>query len=139
MQSRFRGFLLALVTSFSIQGLAFSALDQATNCTISQNPNFCPGRKVVNGNSISVSCVPLHTRYNKPSTLALLSCRNCEILKRTKPAFNGSCDPANSRGYKASQVCEGKSYLCIFDGVATCYTSFDVVANLGASNGECFF
>ncbi|MCJ1468824.1 hypothetical protein MMC07_007454 [Pseudocyphellaria aurata] len=141
MYSRNLVLLLPLVISLSFYGLGSSIAGRASNCTVSQDPDFCNGKPVVSGDSIWVACNarPIvsreHLGVRQP---AARSCRNCAILRNSKPGFQGNCDPSNSKGYKSSTACRGKSYLCVADGGATCYTGSDVVANLGASNGECF-
>ena len=139
MQSRTLVFLLALMTSLSFHGFSFSILEHGSNCTLAQNPNFCNGGTVLSGNSSSVSCnessIVIRSPQN-PASAAALFCRNCASLKTAK--FIGGCDPDNSRGFRSSQACKGKSYLCVLDGRATCYIGSNAIANLGASYGECF-
>jgi hypothetical protein len=65
------------------------------------------------------------------------TCKNCAKIKTAKAKFNGNCNPANSKGWKSSHNCPGKSYLCVENGVATCYTKGSMT-NLNAESGECF-
>jgi hypothetical protein len=65
------------------------------------------------------------------------TCQNCAKIKTAKAKFNGYCLPSRSKGWSSSHNCNGKSYLCVQNGVATCYTK-SVIANLNAEGGECF-
>ncbi|KAL8709014.1 MAG: hypothetical protein Q9220_006223 [cf. Caloplaca sp. 1 TL-2023] len=65
------------------------------------------------------------------------NCKNCAKIKTAKAKFNGKCDPSDSVGFKSSNNCKGKSYLCVIDGRAKCYPKGDL-SSLSAENGECF-
>lgn len=68
--------------------------------------------------------------------LAVQHCSNCAKIKKKKPKYGGKCDPANSLGWKSSNNCKGKSYLCVQSGKATCYGR--PLDKLRMENGECF-
>ena len=38
-----------------------------------------------------------------------------------RPKYDPNCLPSNSKGYKSAHNCQGKSYLCVIGGKATCY------------------
>ncbi|KZT55195.1 hypothetical protein CALCODRAFT_484949 [Calocera cornea HHB12733] len=68
-----------------------------------------------------------------------MSCGNQGLLKKPKPPRLGpGCDPAKSKGYKSSHNCPGSNYLCVINGVATCYEGKSALKKLNAENGECF-
>ena len=156
MLSRISFFLLSLVALFSLQSLAFSlpplnhrqtprfALSNrgntARSCPANQDPNFCNGDTHQNGDQTSIACKKLKKRSldvrDPKGKKGAVSCNNCAKIKKAKAKFQG-CDPTHSKGFRSSHNCPGKSYLCVVDNVATCYTGGSV-KSLNAENGECF-
>ncbi|KZT55197.1 hypothetical protein CALCODRAFT_484950 [Calocera cornea HHB12733] len=68
-----------------------------------------------------------------------MSCGNQGLLKKPKPPRLGpGCDPSQSKGFKSSHNCQGSNYLCVINGVATCYEGKAALKKLNAENGECF-
>ncbi|KAF9894570.1 hypothetical protein FE257_006455 [Aspergillus nanangensis] len=75
------------------------------------------------------------------ASLKDIRCENCGKIKKDKPKFGGYCSPRSSKGYRSSHECSGKnvggkSYLCVQNGVATCY--HNNLAKLRMEGGECF-
>ncbi|RYP01980.1 hypothetical protein DL764_006013 [Monosporascus ibericus] len=55
---------------------------------------------------------------------ATIRCSNDGLIKRVKKEYNGKCHPSNSKGKLSAHNCknkQGKSYLCVQSGKATCY------------------
>lgn len=74
-------------------------------------------------------------------TRATKHCANQGKIKRVKKEYKGKCHPDNSRGFDSAHNCigkvKGKSYLCVQDKKATCYTVKDAEKK-NFENGECF-
>lgn len=47
------------------------------------------------------------------------ACGNKGQISRNK--YDPKCLPSNSKGWKSAHNCQGKSYLCVLSGQATCY------------------
>jgi hypothetical protein len=63
------------------------------------------------------------------------ACGNKGLIKRVKKEYKGACNPKNSKGFRSSHNCPGKTYLCVLRNKATCYKS---LKGLNFEKGECF-
>ncbi|CAH0044876.1 unnamed protein product, partial [Clonostachys solani] len=64
--------------------------------------------------------------FDELVTRGTIRCSNQGRIKRFKKEYDGKCSPSNSRGFLSAHNCknkDGKSYLCVQNRRATCYST----------------
>lgn len=98
-----------------------------------------PNSATAAGGNFKRDTTNVNAELTKIETRATKNCANCGRIKRAKygPV---NCNPYYSRGYRSAHNCynsNGKSYLCVQSGIATCYRIGEARSK-NFENGECF-